>query len=95
MPEKSNIPPVDTKVWTIGLDLTLTKRWVEYYDPKSGLLYLRTIANPKKFNNGRREFQASEFGKTIFADYREARATAKRMSEEAARKRANLRKEMA
>jgi hypothetical protein len=95
MREYPHIPPRNTKVWTIGLDLTITKRWVEYLDPEHDGLGLRTVENPKKFNNGLREFRASEFGKTIFADYREARSAAKQMAEEAARERAKLRKEMA
>lgn len=91
MPEYPYIPPVNTKVWIANSDGTTDKRWVDAYSPENDALYLRSVESEKKWNNGLREYPANLLGATIFYDYREARAKAKQMAEDAARLRAEKR----
>lgn len=88
MPEYPYIPKRDTKVWIANSDGTTDKRWVDGYSPEDDLLYLRSVENNKKWNCGLCEYPARLLGVTIFYDYREAKAAAKRMYSDAARVRA-------
>ena len=52
------------------------------------MIYLRSVESNKKWNCGLREYPARLLGVKIFCDYREAKAAAKKMAEDAARERA-------
>ena len=95
MPEYPYIPKRDTTVWIANRDGTTDKRWIDAYSPEDDLLYLRSVANNKKWNCGLREYPARLLGVTIFCDYREAKAAANRLADNAARERAARREAMA
>ena len=87
MPEYPYIPKRDTKVWIANRDGTTDKRWVDAYSPENDMIYLRSVESNKKWNCGLRD-PARLLGVKIFCDYREAKAAAKKMAEDAARERA-------
>lgn len=95
MPEYPYIPKRDTKVWIANRDGTTDKRWVDAYSPENDMIYLRSVESNKKWNCGLREYPASLLGVTIFYDYREAKAAAKRFSDNAALELAARREAMA
>ena len=88
MPEYPYIPKRDTKVWIANRDGTTDKRWVDAYSPENDMIYLRSVESNKTWNCGLREYPARLLGVKIFCDYREAKAAAKKMAEDAARERA-------
>ena len=88
MPEYPYIPKRDTTVWIANRDGTTDKQWVDDYSPEDDLLYLRSVANNKKWNCGLREYPARLLGVTIFYDYRKAKAAANRMYSDVTRVRA-------
>lgn len=67
------IPKKDSSVWVIDRDLTLIKKWVDRFDKENNILFLRTIENPKKWNNGCMAYSASLLGNIIHNTYQDAR----------------------
>lgn len=66
----NEIPKRNSTVWHIGLDMTINKKWVEGNSEEE--IYLRTIPNPKKFNNGSHSLPITLLGERIFTNYKEA-----------------------
>ncbi len=66
-------PKINEAVWLVDRDMTLSKRWVDEYSNDHQTIHLRTIQNPKKFNNGSKPYPAKGLGTYIHTNYQDAR----------------------